>query len=154
LSSLARTIALAFTTLVLALALTSCFRFAVFQGVSVFPTPEDPSMAYCHQLHVTAIFGTRTLFDTTFSVGDDEVAAIEVPRADHYRGMPLTIDITCYDTDDTVIGQSHHLGRLQDPSGWANVVVVNYPLHADCVPPVHATGTQVCLSSSGGFDWD
>ncbi len=156
-SSLARTIALTFTTLALASALTGCFRFDVGQGVFVSPTPAHPGEVFCHQLHVTAIFGTRTLINDAFTVGESGSSAIEGAMGRQpppYRGMPLTIDTTCYDTDQTVIGQSHHLGRLQDPSGWATVGVFNYPLYDDCIPPVHATGTQVCLSSSGGFDWD
>lgn len=141
------------TAVAAVLALTGCLRFVMFQGIEVMPTPSDPNEAYCHELHVTAVFGSQDLLDTSFRVGDPDGAAYVNPGSTN-SGTPLTIDITCYDTDHTTIGETHLQGRLQDPRDWAVVRIVNWNPPFDCIPPTHASGTQVCLHSSGNFDWD
>lgn len=152
-----RSATLALTAAAIALALTGCLRFGVsFQGVHVWPTPEDPSEAFCQTLLITAEFGIHTLIDTTFSVGDEDVFLFETPSAPtqpHYRGMPLTIDVTCSDMEGLIVGQSAYVGHLQDQRGWAVVGVFNYPLNDDCIPATHVAGTEVCVNGYG-FDWD
>ena len=147
----------AFTTVVIALALSGCLHFAsVAQGVRVWPTPEDPGEAFCQTLHITAEFGIHTLIDTTFTVGDEDVFHFETPGAPtqpHYRGMLLTIDVTCSDMDRLIVGQSAYVGQLQDRRGWAVVWVYNFPLNDDCIPATHLAGTEVCVNGYG-FDWD